>query len=405
MRDLVFVSMEDWDEVWRRNQFICAGLARRHPGMKILFVGLPRNAAQHLRRRELRPLLGSCTFAVEGLPNVTVTRPLRLGPETYAWGRRLNEVITRRHVAAAMARLGISAPVLWLNPQSAVHMVGRMGEAAVVYDITDDWTAAVQPPEISRRIAADDDRLCRRSDAVIVCSQRLFEMKRSLTRNLHLIPNGVEVEHYADVARSDGALPAGTEAWQRPVLGYMGTIHSERVDVDLVCGVAERLERGTVALVGPSHLLSDERDRLERTGRVVFTGAVPYSSLPAYVRAFDVCITPHCISPFTESLNPIKLWEYMAAGKPIVTTPVAGFRDYPELVELASDSKSFVDAALRALQEGPQKSQDRRRVAREHSWDARLNAVERVLEQCTVPAAAVPRQAADADAGRIGTRK
>jgi teichuronic acid biosynthesis glycosyltransferase TuaH len=99
------------------------------------------------------------------------------------------------------------------------------------------------------------------------------------------------------------------------------------------------------------------------------------------MRAFDVCITPHRVTPFTESLNPIKLWEYLAAGKPIVSTNVAGFRDYPQFVTIA-DADGFNEAVQTTLHEDPTRAEARRTEARRHSWSARLDAVEAVISDC-----------------------
>ena len=135
-----------------------------------------------------------------------------------------------------------------------------------------------------------------------------------------------------------------------------------------------------MALVGPDLLTPADRARLDALGNVARTGPVPYRHLPDYLRAFDVCITPHCMSEFTESLNPIKLWEYLAAGKPIVSTDVAGFRDYPHLVHLAADPDAFVAACRDALQEPPATGPARRAEAQKHTWDARIDCVLSVLE-------------------------
>ena len=105
MQDLIFVSMENWDDVWRRNQFLCAGLARRFPERKILFVGLTRNATNDIRHGRL-PSLAASDTTVPGLPNITLTRPLKLLPDTLGWGRRVNERLFRSHVRAAAQRLG-----------------------------------------------------------------------------------------------------------------------------------------------------------------------------------------------------------------------------------------------------------------------------------------------------------
>ena len=210
------MSMENWDDVWRRNQFLCAGLARRFPDKKILFVGLPINVTNDIRRGRL-PSLKSTDSIVPGLPNITLTRPLKLLPDTLGWGRRLNEALFRRHVRAAARRLGMQSPSLWLNPHSAVHMAGQLGESQVIYDITDDWTTLTQSPALTALTTAQDAALCRRADAVLVCSERLFAMKQDLTSHLHLVPNGVDADHYKSVLDAAGPLTPPSENWAKPV--------------------------------------------------------------------------------------------------------------------------------------------------------------------------------------------
>lgn len=388
--DLIFASMEDWDEVWRRNQFLVDGLARRHPDARVLFVGLPRDLSHDLRRA--RVCGGGRQPATRPAPapeNVTVTRPLKLFPNSLAAGRVANRWLFRVHVARAARRARLRNPVLWLNPHSAGHLAGRLGEAAVVYDITDDWTTLSQPSAVARRTAREDAALCRRADAVIVCSPRLFEMKRGLARDLHLIPNGVDLAHYAGASgRREGDesgshdLPEIARAWPRPVYGYTGTIHPDRVDVSLLEQAARLVPQGSFAMVGPNYLDEADVQRLRRTGNVFLTGPVSYAEVPGFMRAFDVCMTPHRVTPFTESLNPIKLWEYLAAGKPIVSTPVAGFRDYPQFVSLASGPADFAAALQAALHEDSGVCDLRRQEAARHGWDRRLDAVEAVLAEC-----------------------
>jgi glycosyltransferase involved in cell wall biosynthesis len=381
--DLIFVSMENWDDIWRRNQFLCAGLAKRFPSTRILFVGLPRDVSHAVRRGRLSAELGGrATVTAPGFDNITLTRPLKLAPASFAWGRCLNEAMMRHHVRRVAREIGIRDAVLWLNPHSAVHMGGRMGERAVVYDITDDWTSLTQSPRLTRLTCAQDAVLCRRADAVIVCSQRLLELKRDLAANLHLVPNGVDADHYEVVLDGTGPLPEETRNWHRPVLGYTGTLHPDRLDVPLLETVARGFRHGSIVLIGPSYLADADRRRLEGLGNVIFTGAVSYGRLPHLMRAFDVCIVPHRVTAFTESLNPIKLWEYLAAGKPTVATDVAGFREHPELVAIAADGDGFLHSIVDALRESPARQEARRTEARRHSWDARLDAVQAVIGSC-----------------------
>ncbi len=393
MRDILFVSLEDWDQIWRRNQFLCDLLARRYPDRKILFVGRPRDFSNRVRRGRWRDDGPPTTWRVPGSPNVTVTRPLKLLPNTIAIGRRFNDWLARRHIARVGLGIGMSSPLLWLNDQSALGMVGRMGECATVYDITDDWTEFPGSPRHRALIAAQDAELCRIADATIVCSERLFERKRPLASSLHLIPNGVHAAHYARVLDGEGPFPPAAASWSRPVLGYVGSVHASRVDLDLVEAIARQWAPGTIALVGPDFLTPVEAERLDRLGNVMRVPAVPYAEVPDYIRAFDVSIVPHLVTPFTESLNPIKLWEYLAAGKPIVSTDVAGFRDYPQHVAVARDAAEFARLACEALTENGARPEARRREAKEHSWEARTDQVEEVIAGCLARRAAALQHA------------
>lgn len=379
--DILFVSMEDWDHVWRRNQLLCAAYAKRFPDRRILFISPPRDLSNRLRKGGLRAM-PPAVESVAGFANITVVRPLKLLPNTIPTARRFNEVMTRRFVARWMRTLKFERPLLWINPYWAGHMAKRMGERAVVYDITDDWTQLRMSPRLAALVAEQDDRLCEMADAVVVCSEQLHNAKCGVAQNLHLVPNGVSVEHYLNiVARDISALTTPGE-WKYPVFGYTGTIHPERVDVDLVEFAAAEMPEATLVLIGPNHLRPAESDRLARHGNVHLTGSVPYADLPGYMQAFDVCITPHVVSSFTESLNPIKLWEYLAAGLPIVSTNVAGFRDYPQFVRIARTRSEFVAHLRSALQEDRQSSQSRLRQAEaaRHSWESRLDDVLKILQ-------------------------
>jgi glycosyltransferase involved in cell wall biosynthesis len=390
LNDIIFISMESWDEIWRRNQFVCAELSRRHPACKILFVGVQRNFWRLLANGKIGPLVHAPHSNVHGYPSITTTRPLRLGLERYRWGRRINQWITRNHILRLAKNLGLKRPVLWLNPHYAIHLVGHCDESCVIYDITDDWISSDQAPPMRRLTEKQDATACAIADATIVCSQKLYDMKAPLSSNLHLIPNGVDAEHYAGVLDGELERLETTQEWKKPVFGYTGTIHPDRVDVDLLVMLAAAIPQATFALVGPNMLPAENLARLARCSNIRFTGAVPYADIPRYMSTFDVCITPHRVTPFTESLNPIKLWEYLAAGKPIVSTDVAGFRDYPQHVAVARNANEFAAALQAGLCEDPAKGQSRRAEARKHSWSDRVDKIEAVIENVLATKDQVP---------------
>ncbi len=378
--DMIFVSLEDWDDVWRRNQFVCAGLTKLWPDLRILFVGLPQDYSHGLRHGKRPTARAAAISEVPGMPAIKLFKPAKYLPNSIGVGRRFNEALFRKQVASAAKELGFRNPLLWLNPHTAEHMVGRMGERASLYDITDDWASLTQTDRLRRRTIIQDERLCHHADATIVCSPNLEELKRGITRRIYLVQNGVDAEKYEQAIDDTNPLHDRTRAWEKPVYGYTGSLHSDRVDIDLVEQVGSRLEAGSLVFLGPNMLDGRDRARLEANPRICLEGPASYHDLPGLMRAFDVCITPHRVTPFTESLNPIKLFEYLAVGKPIVSTSVAGFRDYPELVCIADSPAAFLSALLGAAHEPPHLRGARRAEARLHTWDARVAAIARVIE-------------------------
>ena len=369
MKDLIFVSLENWDGVWRRNQFVCAKLAERYKETKILFVGLAFNVSHHLRYRTWRELLKPMNWIVPEYPNISVVHPLKLFPDSLAIGRKANEWISRILVRRQARKMGMADPVLWLNPHSALHMAGKMDESHLLYDITDDWTLPSSLGEMERRRAVEEDSaLCARADLVTVCSEGLLRSRKLLCREIALIPNGVDAKHYADVKCTPKA-----RQWPSPIFGYTGTLHSERTDVKIIIALAKAFPHGSVLLVGPDHWAPEDRNMLAAECNIHMIGPIPYQKIPDMMAQFDVCIVPHVETTFTESLNPIKLWEYLAGGKPIVATNIAGFRDYAHFCRIASGASAFVEACKSAMNENDATSEERMAEARNHSWDRRVD--------------------------------
>ena len=263
--------------------------------------------------------------------------------------------------------------------------------SALIYDITDDWISFSQRNLDRDRTIAADRVLCHRAAATIVCSEKLRELKTHLVPEgkMHLVKNGVDADHYATVLQT-GPIPENLANLPRPLFGYTGTLHPDRLDFDLLLKTAALLQKGSIALLGPNHLTASDQSALRATGKIHILPAIPYHEIPNAMRAFDVAITPHRVTPFTESLNPIKLFEYFAAGKPIVSTPVAGFRDYPDLVGLASTSQEFSAALQAAATETNSRVIAMQTEARKHSWQSRVDQIEAIFARVGAPLASPP---------------
>ena len=379
MRDMIFVSLEDWDEVWRRNQFLCAEWLQRFPGMQILFVGRSRDYSNSLRTGNWDSLRKPSFYQASEFPGLSVLNPRKLLPNTLSLCRRWNAYSCLHQIRAAAETLGMREPLLWINDHFARHLAGKLGERGVVYDVTDDWT---QMPSISKttkkRIVEEDRELCKKADLVIVCSKALEISRAPRSRRIERVPNGVDAAHYKGLM--DDCKKRDTPSLA-PVFGYLGTLHGDRLDIELVLTLARHIPQGRVVLCGPDYLRVQERQRLLSEGNVELKPPVPYRDVPSILAGFDVCIVPHHINAFTESLNPLKLWAYLACGKPIASTPVAGFSDYPNLVYLGSGPDGFPAACFKALQEGALLSGQRVREAEAHSWEVRVDQLTEIFRQ------------------------
>ncbi len=311
-------------------------------------------------------------------PQVFVTRVPKPAFDAWPLTRKLNQWFARRHLKREANRLEFKSYLLWLNRHDAHHMAGRLGERASIYDITDDWTQFGSPRE--RQLTTEQDAdLCRRADLTIVCSQSLYDTRKDRCRDILHLPNGVQLDHYHDLAQHAAIAPV----YSGPVFGYTGTLHPERVDATLLEALAQEYPTGSVVLVGPNHFDEATCERLKQLDNIHFIGAVPYSQIPRYMAAFDVCIVPHLETPFTQSLNPLKLWEYLASGKPVASTNVAGFQDYAQLCHIGSGQEGFLNACRAAL--GETQNHDRaalrQAAAADHSWDARIDTLLTALDK------------------------
>jgi teichuronic acid biosynthesis glycosyltransferase TuaH len=289
------ISLEAWDTTWRRNQHFAAQLVRQQLATELLFVE--------------PPVLGRRAHRWQPEPGIRVLRPALVVPKRYG-GLAVTGALLR---ARALRKVDL----LWVNdPSLGVHCVSRGTPAS--YDVTDDWRTFDQPDHIVRRIVAAEDALA--ADArTVVCSDVLAGRWES--RYGHrppVVQNAVDLEAFAAATPVDLPGPA-------PHVGYVGTLHAQRLDVPLVLEVAESTT-GTVHLVGPDALDDDSRERLSRHPRVVLHGAVPSSTVPSWMLAMDVLLCPHLVNEFTLSLDAIKSHEYLASGRPVIATPSSGFQ-------------------------------------------------------------------------------
>jgi glycosyltransferase involved in cell wall biosynthesis len=362
-RELVVCSLEVWDDVWRRNQFFVDDLMRCDPGLRVLFVEPAADPLHDLSNRRLPALPRFRSISADG--RLRAFRPLKPLPRKAG---PIADGAVRRQVTLAARLLGFSRPTLWVNDVTYAPLIASTGWPSL-YDITDDWLLAPFAPRELDRLRKLDALALADADEVVVCSPALA-VSRGAGRAVSLIPNGVDLEHFRRPRPRPGDLPAA------PTAVYVGSLHDARIDVALVAELARALPQLTLVLVGPNSLETASQRLLDGLPNVVFLGPKPYADVPAYLQHADVIIVPHRVSPFTESLDPIKAYECLAVATPTVATPIAGFREHAGELEVVGRDE-FAGAVAASLSE-PGSPEGRKEPA---GWEERAAAFGRVLAQ------------------------
>jgi UDP-galactopyranose mutase len=347
-----------WDFVWQRPQHLMSRFAKRMP-VYVVEEPVQEGDSGTLRIR-----------AEGGVTVVTPVLPAGLDLEP-GFNRRVNRVVRElltplvRH---ELARRGGPLVAWYYTPMALGAAPTDVEPDLVVFDAMDELAAfRFAPPELHEREAA----LMRRADLVFTGGPSLYRARKHRHPSVHCFPSGVEAGHFAQ-ARGEIAPPDDLAARPQPVLGFYGVL-DERVDMELLAGVADLRPDWTVALVGPVAKIGEED--LPQRPNVVRFGKQAYADLPRFLAGFDVALLPFARNEATRFISPTKTLEYMAGGKPIVSTPITDVVDlYGEVVSFGETADEFVRAAEALLAESPgtrrQRQARAQRLLAQHAWDA-----------------------------------
>jgi len=379
---IICLSSQDWRTalLTNRQQIM---LRAAEQGHRVLFVETGYFLGKHLwallRRRERGSLARRLFMTEEVVPGVLLRKALNVLP----WGStyRLSNAINSGATAQLLRRLAAKLPqpvVLWIYDPSAARMIGSSGEVVAVYDCVDDYTEQTTSSRKRELVASCDRMAVLQSRLVFATSTTMYERQRRLNSSTHLVPNAGDYKHFAAAADRTVAAPE-VSALPRPVVGFAGNFLASKVDFDLLEAVARALPRWTLLLVGPAALeTASALERLAQLPNVRWLGQKPYADLPRYVAAFDVGLIPYVSNAYTRSCFPLKLYEYLAAGKPVVASGLPELSGMEPDVVLVDGPTTFV----RAVQEAAARNGDpeqlrRRQLASANSWEARAG---RLLE-------------------------
>jgi glycosyltransferase involved in cell wall biosynthesis len=291
----------------------------------------------------------------------------------FEWILRINMVFLAWLVRGVMRRLGFSTPILWAYLFRLSGMVGRLSEKAVVYDCIEHDEHFVSSESGKRKVRALEERLCRKADVVFVMNPQLHHLKGQWNPRTVVVPSGAKIAHFSKAADPRTPIAEELAALPRPIVGYFGQVDRWKIDFDLLIYLTQRHPDWSLVFVGPVAPEVRGDARLTPLRNVYFFGRQPYERIPSFLKGFDVCTMPFTPSENIELSSPLKLYEYLATGKPIVSVPFPAVEEFSEYVSIARSSEAFAVAVEQAYTVDTQElASCRMREAEAHSWERRV---------------------------------
>jgi glycosyltransferase involved in cell wall biosynthesis len=349
-----------WDWVWQRPQQFLSRFAKTH---HVLFVEGPHVVEENIEPRAV-------WRRVEGHPHIVV---MHTEFPASRWGAEYSATVDveryrlLRQVLDGPLKGEFDRPVQWFyDPMAAPCFAGRLGERAIVYDCMDELSQFKgAPPALVER----ERFLLDHADVVFAGGRKMWQSKSRFNSNCHFYGCGVDVSHFSTALHKGTRLPGDVADMAHPILGYFGVV-DERLDYELIVNLADANPDWSIVMVGP--VCKIDENELPRRANLHWLGGREYSSLPAYAKAFDVCLMPFAMNEATEYINPTKALEYMATGTPIVSSPVPDVvSNFSSVVKIGQSQDEFIALCRNALAAPDRAAIERGfKMANENTWEA-----------------------------------
>ncbi|WP_368623575.1 glycosyltransferase [Paraburkholderia sp. BR13444] len=389
-QDCVLFSTADWDEpYWTNKQHTASILAAR--GWRILYVESvgfrsPKVASGRDWSRLWRRLWRGVQSLVLGPPrradNIWVLSPLMVPAGHHLpFVRSLNQAMLRFSVNRFARSLRYDKPVVWTYHPYMLDAIATLPRGPLVYHCVDD-IAAIPGVDVDAFRNAQQD-LLGRCEAVFTTAQSLKDVCLPFNPNTHFFGNVVDEAHFG-TAREDGPLPAELAAIDEPRLVYHGVLSDFKVDLPLLLQTAQARPGWQWVIIGEERegQRSDLLAQLKRLPNVHLLGYRPYRALPQYLRGMRVGVLPTLINEYTHSMFPMKFYEYLAAGLPVVSTPLDFAKEPRAGLEVGGDTEAFIAAIDKQLARGKLSADEARAAVGENTWEARLDKMLAITFRC-----------------------
>ena len=373
MQDLVCISHLRWGFVWQRPQHLLSRLAQHY---RVLFVEEPMTNIE-VSQPQFATYVGhthngaALTLACLQVP---ATQHYWIGHNDPA-----TQTLYEQMLLDYLAKEEYRDPILWLYTPMASAFEKSIPHKLLIYDVMDELSAFKGAPTALKE---QDKQLLQKADIVFTGGASLYRSRLPHNTNTHLFPSGVEIDHFAKAVREPLPRPADLANVAAPTLGYFGVV-DERMDLPLLTHLATAHPEWNIVMVGP--VVKIDPADLPQAPNLHFVGMKDYKELPAYLAHFDVALVPFAMNEATRFLSPTKTLEYLAAHKPVVSTPIPDVIElYGDYVRVGHTPEEFVTHVEAILAENPQVRAARKtreqKLLTQNSWDNIAHRMYEIIE-------------------------
>jgi glycosyltransferase involved in cell wall biosynthesis len=373
-RDILCFA-NDWAADPLSKKQVMLRLAHRN---RILWVNSLHNRKPRFAKKDVRRVMQKLREFVRGTnpvhANIWQITPLYLPSLKYGWIRRLNRFLLRSQILYAMRRVKFRKIVTWTFSPTSADVVGTLGEELIIYHCVDEYSsfsdAAFQEVEVAEQL------LLKKADLVLASSTPLVEKKRPFNACTYLALHGVDYQHFHQAVEESTHVAGELQGLPRPILGFHGLL-ADWVDLQLIVEIARKRSDWSIVLVGRA---DTDLTMFQKLSNVIVVGHRSYSQLPTYLKGFDVALLPFVQNELTRNANPLKLREYLAAGLPVVATPLPEVIRFDGAVSLAATADEYIrkiEEILALGLAGP--SPERSNGVIHESWEVKVAEMEELV--------------------------
>jgi len=384
-QSIVTLSTQDWGDLWTSKQRFMLQFARQ--GNRVLYVETQFHWVTYLRlfRKHWRRIFLFLLGAREIEPNLFIYTPPILLPafQIFTWINTINNFVLAIFLRLVLRKLSFKDPVLWLYTHFNQSLVKRLGCKKSLYFCVDELSAA--RGLIKREVVNEQEAETLRSvDAAITTTTTLKDTRNRFNSNIHVVPNAANVSHFNKAVLGSCPEPEDLKVIPRPRLVFLGGI-AYWLDLDLLRHTAKSRPHWQIIMVGPEVI---DTGLLKNLENVHFLGRKDYDRLPDYLAWCDVALNPYKVDDIARGCSPLKLYEYIAAGLPVVSSEMPEAHRFDGLVRVTTNYDDFVSGIEEILSLGETTRASSRHkayeVSQKHTWENRFVEVERIVEEMLV---------------------